>query len=298
MKRNRIKVNLIVEGDISYANNQERLSVYLLSHNFNLKKGTNAKILSYPVHLSLVLKNDNKVSYISQQSYFYLETEWTKNALEKFYKVEQVICPDYKVLTKPTFDSSNLFESRIKFVPSNTYSNDLAKLMISNLNDSQDLLSKIKNKSYKVAYFDKYNQSEFSLRIMLQFVNQIKEEFAIDISDLTVHLEKAAFKGVHSPEFIIHNYKDAQDYTYDLKELSNNFNFSIAAKEEYRLPHYRYFEFSSIDTSFTVRIDGGIAHGIKPKERLTSYDMTYEDQIFEIRKDVNYDMIFNINYEG
>ena len=297
LKRNRITVNLIVEGDIYYANNQERLSVYLLSYNFNLKKGMNSKIANYPIQLSFVLKNGNTISYISQQVYSPLETEWSKNALEKFYKVEHSVTPDYTNLVRPTFDSSNLFESRIKLVPHNTKSNDLAKLMISNLNDSQNLLSKIKNQSYKVAYFDKYNQSEFSLRVMLQFVNQIKEEFDIDISDLTVHLEKAAFRGVNYPQFIIHNYKDVEDYTYDLQQLSSNFSFSITAKEEFRIPHYRYFEFSSENNSFTVRIDGGIAHGIKPKERLSSNDMTYDDQIFEIRKDVNYDMIFNINYE-
>jgi hypothetical protein len=44
-------------------------------------------------------------------------------------------------------------------------------------------------------------------------------------------------------------------------------------------------------------VDGGIAHGFKPVERLLSNEMNFDNQVFDIRKDVNYDIIFNINYE-
>jgi hypothetical protein len=112
-----------------------------------------------------------------------------------------------------------------------------------------------------------------------------------------VHLEKANFKSYNHPEFIIHNYKEYADYVNDLKEVSKNFTFTVYAIEEYRLPHYRYFEFISTDLSFTIRVDGGIAHGFKPVERLLSNEMNFDNQVFDIRKDVNYDIIFNINYE-
>lgn len=297
LKRNRIIVNLIIEGEIEYANNHEKLSIHLLSHNFNLKKGEASTVLHYPTHLSFVLENNTTIGYISKQTYPNLDSQWTKNAVEKFYKVENIYITNHTALVVPNLDSSNLFESRIKFVPNNTQSNELAKLMINNLHDAQNLLAKLKNKTFSVSYFDKYNQSEFSLRLMLQFIDQLKEQWDIEISELNVHLEKTAFRGANYPEFIIHNYKELEDYVYDLKELSNNFSFKVNAKEEFRLPHYRYFQFSTEDSTFTIRIDGGIAHGIKPKERLTSKDMTYDNQLFEIRKDVNYDIIFNINYE-
>ena len=132
---------------------------------------------------------------------------------------------------------------------------------------------------------------------MLQFVNQIKNVWPIDISELNVHLAKSDFRSPHYPEFIIHNYKELDDYVYDLTELGTHFDFKIYFKEEHRLPHYRYFKFTSNETSFSIRIDAGIAHGLKPVERLTSNDMKMENQIFTIRKDVGYDLIYNINIE-
>ena len=81
-------------------------------------------------------------------------------------------------------------------------------------------------------------------------------------------------------------------------ELSKCFNFKINLKEENRLPHYRYFQFTANDISFSIRIDGGIAHGFKPVDRLTSNEMTFENQIFEIRKDVLHDIIYNISIEN
>jgi hypothetical protein len=211
--------------------------------------------------------------------------------------VEDITITNHTALLLPNLDSSKLFESRIKSVPSNTQSNELATLMINNVDNAQNLLAKIKNKTFTVSYFDKYNQSEFSLRLMLQFIDQLKKQCNISIAELNVHLEKTAFRSTSYPEFIINNYSTIEDYEYDLKELSNNFSFKVNAKEEFRLPHYRYFQFTSTDISFTIRIDGGIAHGIKPKERLFSKEMTYDNQLFEIRKDVGYDIIFNISYE-
>ena len=41
----------------------------------------------------------------------------------------------------------------------------------------------------------------------------------------------------------------------------------------------------------------GIAHGLKLKEWLNSIDMKMENQIFEIRKDAEHDIIYNISTE-
>jgi hypothetical protein len=288
----------VIEGDVAFSNNQEKLSAYLLSHNFNLKQGKNHSILDFPTHLSITLQNGNKLSYISKGSYDGLNEEWTINIIDKFYKVEDAKLEEYNLFIVPELASGNLFEARIKgSISINSKSNDLAKLMTSNLKGNEELLSKIANQTYKVSYFDKYNQSEFSLRLMLQFINQIKELWSLNISGLDVHLAKADFRSPNYPEFIIHNYKELDDYVYDLKELSNNFGFTVDFKEENRLPHYRYFTFTSKKTSFSIRIDGGIAHGLNPVERLTSNAMKMDNQIFKIRKDVGYDIIYNISIE-
>jgi len=297
LKRDRININLIIEGEIEYANNQERLSVHLLSHNYTLKQGKDSQILNYSIQLSLILENDTPIVYISKANYANLDSQWTKRADEKFYKIENEVIPQHQSFTLPELASSNLYESRISTIPPKSKSTDLAQIMSSQLNNLKDLLSKIKGKTFEVAYFDKYNQSEFSMRIMLQFLNQLQTLWPIDISSLKVHLAKTDFKSYNYPEFIIHNYKEMDDYVYDLKELSKHLSFEVDIKEEYRLPHYRYFRFTGENTSFSIRIDGGIAHGLKPVDRLTSQDMSYENEVFDLRKDVSYDIIYNINIE-
>ena len=298
LKRDRIHINLVVEGDVLFANNQERLSTHLLAHNFNLKQGTNHKVLDYPVHLSITLQNGKTLNYISKGYYDSLNGEWSTGLTEKFFKVEDSKPKNYGVFKVPEMASGNLYESRIKgSIPRDSQSNDVAKLMMDNLNNSQELLSKISKQTFEVAYFDKYNQSEFSLRLMLQFINQIKELWPIGISELNVHLAKSDFRSLNYPKYIVHNFKELDDYVYNLKELSSHYDFEITFKEVHRLPHYRYFDFKSDEVSFSIRIDAGIAHGLKPVERLVSRDMKTENQVFEIRKDVGYDIIYNISVD-
>jgi DEAD/DEAH box helicase domain-containing protein len=298
LKRDKININLIIEDEIKYANTQDKLSTYLLSHTYNLKKGTNNSISQYPIHLSLLLENNKKVGYISKSNYANLDSIWANNLEEKQYKIEDPFIPNYDTLRLPNFNISNLYEARLESISSGSQSNDLAKIVLANLSNVDDFVAKIQNRNFTVSYYDKFNQSEFSMRLMLQFVNQIQDLCSLSISELNVHLEKTGFKTYNFPEFIIHNYKEYEDYVYDLNELAQNFNFKINAKAELRLPHYRIFEFKSQDVSFTIRIDGGIAHGIKPTERLLSEKMTFENQFFEIRKDVSHDIIYNVSTDS
>ncbi len=297
LKRDGIKVNIIVEGDLVYNNNQERLSVFLLSHHYILKKGTDEHFLNYKVHMSLILENGTKINYISKAAYAKLNAEWDNNDEEVFYRIEKTDVTTYKDLQLPDLATNNLYESRIGSVPRNTKSNDLAGLMISSLNNSNDLSARIKDKTFKVSYFDKYNQSEFSMRLILQFINQIKDLWSVKIEELNIHISNQDFRNYQYPQYIIHNYKESEDYEYDLNKLSNAYNYKINLVKEYRLPHYRYFNFESEDLSFSIRIDGGIAHGLKPVKRLTSEELKLENEVFEIRKDVSHDIIYNISFE-
>jgi DEAD/DEAH box helicase domain-containing protein len=297
-KRNQININLIIEGNISYTNTQEKLSVYLLSHIYNLKEGKGKQILDYPVQLSIELQDGKIRSYISKADYPNLDGIWVKNAVDKFYRTDDVEIDTCTTLALPNFGYSNLFESRISSIPQFTQSNDLVSLVIKNLKNSDDLLSSIKNKSYKVAYYDKYNQSAFSMRLMLQFVNQMQNVCNIEIENLDVHLSKKVFRNNNYPHYIIHNYRDLEDYTLELNHLKDSYTFNIDLVEETSLPHYRYFEFKSEDGSFSIRIDGGIAHGFKPVDYLILQHMKNKDQVFSIRKDVGYDIIYNIQIEN
>ncbi len=296
LKRDRVTINLVIEGDVIYNNNQERLSAHLLSHNFNLKEGTSHKILNYPVHLTISLGNGMEITYISQSNYENLSDEWSTNTTEKFFKIEDACIENYEIFNVPELSTSNHYESRIKTIPGDTKSCDIAKMMIDNLKNAEDLVSKIRTQAFTVSYYDKYNQSEFSLRLILQFINQIKKLWPIQVSALNVHLSKSDFKGYRAPQYIIHNYLEINDYEKKINELSFSYDFDIMTQENSKLPHYRYFEFKSDKISFEIRIDGGIAHGLGPVQFLTSEDMTKENQVFAIKKYVDHDIIYNISF--
>ena len=298
LKRNDIKINLIIEGEVSYANQQEKLSMFLLSHNFKLKKGNGKKLYNQSVHLSLVQSNGEKWSYIFNANYAALDNEWPNRSENKFYKVKVDELFSYANFQLPKFNTSNLYESRISAVPGRTLSKELANLMVKNLNAPDEFIQKIKGRTYKITYSDKYNQSEFSMRLLLQFVEQLKSHFLIEVNNLEVCLSKQDFKSSQSPYYIIHNYTCLEDYQYKLNELSRSFDYPVSCIKKPRLPHYRFFEFKANDISFSIRIDGGIAHGFKPKDRLTIHQVGFEDEVFEIRKDVDYDVIYNISIEA
>lgn len=298
LKRDGVEINIIIEGNVNFKDNQDKLSAFLLAHQYNLKIGEKDSFANFPIHLSLKLQNGAIYKYISEGKYDALSKIWSIEIPEKFYSVKQDCNFEYKNFAIPTFATSNLFESRISGnLPKSTFSNHLAKLMISNLANLEDFTTKIKNETYSVSYFDKYNKSEFSMRLILQFINEIKNVLPIKISDLKIHLVKSDFYENSRPNFIIHNYQDSEDYIYDIGQISENYDFKITVNLEQQLPHYRYFIFKSKTKSFTVRIDAGISHGLKPVERLICEVMKYEDTIFAIRKDKDYDLIYNISVE-
>ena len=294
-----IVINLVIEGTIDFKNNQEKLSTYILSsHSFKLKQGHNAKVFNNPIHASVVLQEGNTIGYLSKGDYDSLNENWTGTIKENFFKVEPIDKTVYPDLVLPKFSTSNLYESRITNVPPGGKSNDILRLMTQNIKDYEDLWSKISDKSFEVSYFDKYNQSEFSMCLLLQFIKQLNAQWPIEITKLNVHLADADFKSYVHPELITHNYKEMDDYVSDLKELSKHYDFEINFNKEQRLPHYRYFKFMSKIVSFHMRIDAGIAHGLKPVRRLRSNEMRKENQIFEIRKCVDYDIIYNISVDA
>lgn len=294
LKRNRIKINLIIEGNLEYDNHQEKLSVHKLSAVYNLKHGTAQKITNYPLHFSIVLNNNQVISYIAEAEYPILGNEILKNTNITYFKVSEQENIDFNNYVLPTF-IANIFEARVGSVPFNFSSDDLVKLLFNNLENKSDLIEKIKTRNFSVDYFDKYNQSEFSMRLLLQFVDQIQAICNIKIDDLKIHLSENDFKSYREPYHIIDNYKTVDDYENDLIQIADDFDFNINIVNEERLPHYRFFQFKNDEMSFSIRIDGGIAHGIKPVDYLKSEEMTLENTIFKIKKDIHHDIIYTIN---
>lgn len=291
-----IEVNLIVEGEPVYRSEQDKLFLYILSGNYMFKSGKNDTIAEFPIHLSVLLNNDKTFGYISKSIYTTLNFE-VEDEPEQFFRVENLNIEEYQPLVLPAFNRGNLFESKIFHIPNGTRSNELVNMVFENFNNKENIKSRIKNKSYKVSYFDKYNQSEFSLRLLLQFVGGFSKNFNAEISSLTVHLEENAFRNNRYPYFITENYKEADDYIFDLEKLAESFDLKVNGIKSNRLPHFRFFEFETDDIKFILRIDAGIAHGLTTVDKINSEDLSYEDEGLEIKKYAFYPLIYNLSIE-
>lgn len=296
LKRHNITINFIFVNDLITRNQQEKLSLHRLAFNYGLKNGQEIQISKYAVHFSVVLKNNQTVYYIAQDSLPNLSSDIFKNREVTYFKVNNQQNLNYQALNLPDF-TNNIYESKIVTLPYNFDSINLATEMLRNLNEKEEFVNRVKGKRFSVDYFDKYNQSEFSMRIMLQFLDKLKELCYIDFDTLTVHSSSTDFKSIREPKAINWNYTNIEDYESDLDILAEDFSFDIRLVNDEILPHYRVFHFSNKELSFSIRIDGGIAHGIVPVGFLQSGDISLENVPFKIKKNVIHNLIYTINIE-
>lgn len=295
LRRERIEVNLIIEGGVSYSLNQEKITIFKLLYNYKIKLGNNISIESYKIHLSVILNNDKSYSFFSKADFFPLTSNWSKETNESFYKVEDFNLGKYDDLIQPSFNSSNLYEYKINSIAHNYLSNKLA-YEVTKLNNFMDLLNMVKEKSYIIEYYDKYNKSEFSIRLLLQFIDELRTILKIKIINFNIYLSEYDFKEDKQPYKIDDFFGSIDDYEEKLELISNNYNFEINLIKINRLPHYRYFNFKSGKIlSFEMRIDGGIAHGLCPKESTKSNSLNEGNAPFFIRKYATHDLIYNIS---
>lgn len=297
LKRKNVVVNLIVPERVEYKNDFDKSTMHKLSL-LNIKT-YNRLPGKYKIHLEL-LRNDGQVlHYVSEAALGPLDFDLIENSDSCYFRLYKDSEVPKANFTLPHFDESRLFEVRLNDLKEPLLSSRLAELVIVGLGEKKDkFISEISNKNFKVAYFDKYNQSEFSMRLLFQFLNEFKNRTNIHIDSFLINLDESDFKAFRNPHYIIHNYTNIDSYETDLDRLKNNYDFDMKINRTEKLPHYRYFKFESDTVKFEIRIDGGIAHGLKPKSFLKSGELSFSyDEDFELRKDVDYDLIYDIGFE-
>lgn len=300
MMAKKYEVSIILDGSAMTHGIQDKLTVHKLSGLVHSMKKCNKEPNSIFTHLRIIQKNNKVFTYYSEKENLPLSVETLLNNDTRYYYTKDETSIIFEDLLLPRFDSASLFESKIDSVPGHFNSDDLADLMISGLdNPESDFINRIKGNAFEVGYYDKYNQSEFSMRLLLQFLNRLGKMCEFEIKDLKIYLSGKDFKNnVRQPWYLINNYMEIEDYSFDLEKLSGAYEFHTEVVDKENLPHYRYFEFKSETKNFIIRIDGGIAHGLKPIERLRYGELPYSyEEAFSIKKDVSHSLIYNINFE-
>lgn len=288
------EVHLAVEESLNVIDDDSKLSIhYLKAQGFHLESGEHESTEDFKVHLTIETDNGQIRQFVSHSSYDSLEINWGRARNELFYYFSSRIFKKYKSIELPTFDSNDLFESRIGELEGPLWNSDLAKLVVDGFNNTKELKNRILSGPYDVTYLDKYNNSEFSIRMTLQFIKDLARELDIEIASLNCPFDENAFKG-YPPSRIFEPYSSANDFQNGLDEVASNFSFRVYTEERTRrLPHFRVLEFVGAEMSFNLRIDAGIAHGFFLKDR--NLRLKSDQRLFQIRKRVPYDLIYNLS---
>ena len=169
----------------------------------------------------------------------------------------------------------------------------LGTSVISNLNLTEAVKTKISNQSYTVTYSDVYNNSAFSMVLSRLFAesvcNAINGEL-VRYRVLTSDMQSRS-NGRYITDPIL-SFSELQEFG----EMNDVMKGTPVICPDERLPHYRIFEFKSeTGTSFSIRIDGGIHHGLRPKDRIYFEQDDLLNSDTEILKIVNYQLIYTLS---
>ena len=299
--KNDKKINLIVEGEIKLTDLEDKLSLLKLeARRFQIKRGAKDTFENYPLIMQVHLNDGSSQSFISSSDNEPLDVEWGKAKNGAYFRLESLLSlSDYGNYPLPdlqeTVNKLHLFESRLGYLSGSFFSDTLAQKVFDGFGSEINAFkSKISGKTFEVRYKDKFNQSEFSLRLLLQFMEMASKNLDITISTLYIELNENDFTASVYPHAMIDNFEVIEDYKEAALKIADDFDFDVCVEQATdRLPHYRIMEFIGIETRFNIRIDGGIAHGLRTQVRNLEIE-EYRNKSFQIQKYVKHDLIYNL----
>lgn len=297
LKRKGFQINFILQENTKSQTTEEILSLHKLKSLADFKVAINSKAETYKTHFEVQVSNGQVFSFVSVSELPNLHSNILEEKEKKYYRIQNTSLLQTENFQIPQINFK-LFESRISLLPKNCESTLLAEQVLNHLSNKDEFAKRVAGKEFSVSYYDKYNQSEFSMRLLLQFTKKLGELLSINISDLKIHLAHADFaNNYREPQYVINNLQSINDYEEMLLNLTKDSDTNASVEIEERLPHYRIFKFQSTDLKFNIRIDAGIAHGIKPVQFLKPTDLGDENSSFEIKKDVPHDLIYSFSVE-
>ena len=294
-----VTLNIVMTNPPENMSMQEQMSLHKLSKLVDFKLEIGETKIEYQKNYAIELANGNTYTYVSK-----LELEPFHNFLEKddqtLYRYILEKSPIYLNYKIPSFDI-HVVESHIGWMSTSINSDQIATQVLLNIdNGSKNLvMEKFRNKTFEVDYYDKYNLSEFSMQLLLQYIDQWKIHTNSTITALRIHLTDKAFSKNYNRDTqkIADNFGSIEAYEKHLKNLAEDYAYPITLVHSYKLPHYRFFSFQEENSKskIEIRIDGGIAHGFIPNEDLYNNDLKKVEP-FKIKKIVAHDLIYYFSF--
>lgn len=290
------QITLILNGNPTYSNYHDKIT--LLNIQSRCKIVFQEKIEEEtPVHFRIFLKNGKTILYRAKQANRALTSDlrnWFTHEIIR--ELNDASNNSYLDINIELSENSNfLFEYKLSDTPYLSMGN-LGNQVIKHLRIPNDLNRDLANRKYSVTYSDIYNNSAFSLVLTKLFASAVCEELRSELkhlriltSDRLTRRSKARF--ISDP---LLSFSDIQNFG-DTNEIMNG---TPIVCPDSSLPHYRIFDFQSEDgISFSIRVDGGIHHGLRPKNRIYFDQEEYLNPEIPLIKFVNHDLIYTLTID-
>ena len=290
------QISLIINGEPSYSSYHDKITLLNIKSRcdvlFKERKEEEA-----PVHFRISLNDNKTINYRSKQPIRALSTE-LKDWFDKEVIREFVVGPKdnlEQVKIDLSRNNSSLYEFKLEELPIITMGN-LGPHVLENLNMPEEVKNNLSNNTYSVDYLDIYNNSGFSLVMTKLFASNICSELNSELSKLRILTSdrpvQTRARFITDP---LQSFSDLQNFG-DTNPIMDS--TPIICPDHY-LPHYRIFNFKSEEgTSFSIRIDGGIHHGLRPKERIYFDQEELLNSTTEIIKTVNHELIYTLTIDN
>ncbi|MGO3155698.1 DEAD/DEAH box helicase [Mesonia sp.] len=264
---------------------------YLEYDNFSLFT-YNGKPSQYKPIVIFKAKNSELQALVSKTLLFYDGNIWLDDQELVTYRVN-IPEPNYNRFKIPQIDQTKLWEARISNLPKKSINADLATIVLSNMNGAVERLKTLKDKTFKVSYLDKFNNSALSANLTVNFVNRIAALIGIEVESLNIIVGKHSFQMNNREQLIFSPFYRSVDFLAYLKSTYQGYPIDVEFQKV--MPHYRYFRFEGLESSFEIRIDAGIAHGIGTPHRPQNFIQWIDDSItIYKRKEFQHDLIYTL----
>ncbi|MEN8883686.1 MAG: DEAD/DEAH box helicase [Flavobacteriaceae bacterium] len=294
------KINLVLTNTFKNISLMDAQTLSKLLGSFNFLSTSTGDIQNYNILMSVELQDNSKFIYVSSAATQPLNNQFGNLINQPIYKI--IYSGEEELLKITPVDTSKfliqnaeerLAEAKIDYLPTGFLSNNLVNKIFTQFTGFANYFNQLEGKTITITYTDNYNLSEFSLRLLVQFVDAFRKKYKVKINQFTINLCDETFNRQRFKNgYMIEGYTSIDKYQDKAEELMNTYDMDIVIENNHRLPHYRYFEFRTSESSFDLRIDGGIAHGLSPETYYMQNEIADYEDVFSIKKYLNHSLIY------
>jgi DEAD/DEAH box helicase domain-containing protein len=255
--QNKINIHFVLEDFKTNINQQDKISFIqysLWSDFWRTKTSSNSPLVTI---CKIKMDDGNVVQYMAESFVKTFNQNWSNINSGVLYKNTDTFLEELNKI-EIKIDEQNIFETIIE-EPNSLSSDQIASVLINQLHNKLDLKALLENQHIEITYCDRYIKTPFGCILMLQFVNQLRNQLGFSIESFKFKGQE--FEEAKSPYYLYHHFKNDINRNKAVEKFAHQLGILNATAINDTLPHYRFFELKNNTIKIIIRPDAGIEHG-------------------------------------